>query len=152
MFVKILRSDCGGFSFFYSTFAKKFIMSKIIRYCKLKEDHIGDNVFDISRPNIFGNPYTHIKNKETLASVKVKTREEAISAYEPYFDAMLNDDSKAGELFRQEWDRMFEAYKTYDVIYLGCFCAEDESCHGDVIKRKLIQRSMQEKLKNLKKK
>lgn len=127
-------------------------MSKIIRYCKLKEDHIGDNVFDISRPNIFGNPFTHIKNKETLASVKVKTRDEAISAYEPYFEAMLNDDSKAGELFRQEWDRMFEAYKTYDVIYLGCFCAEDESCHGDVIKRKLIQRSMQEKLKNLKKK
>ena len=126
-------------------------MSKIIRYCKLKEDHIGENVFDISRPNIFGNPYTHISGKSTLASVKVKTRDEAIEAYDAYFDAMLADDSKAGEVFREEWDRLFEAYKTHDVVYLGCFCAEDEDCHGDIIKKKLIQRSMREKLKDLRK-
>jgi hypothetical protein len=66
------------------------------------------------------------------------------------FDAMLRDETEAGDRFREEWDKMFEAYKTYDVIYLGCFCHEDESCHGDIIKKKLLQRSMKEKLDSLK--
>lgn len=125
-------------------------MSKIIRYCKTKEEHSGDNSFDICRPYIFGNPYTHIKDRDTLASIKVKTRDEAIKAYDAYFDAMLKDETEAGDRFREEWDKMFEAYKTYDVIYLGCFCHEDESCHGDIIKKKLLQRSMKEKLNSLK--
>lgn len=125
-------------------------MSKIIRYNKLKEDHVGDNAFDICRPNVFGNPFTHIKNKETLASIKVKSRDEAIDAYAAYFDAMLKDDSEAGEIFRNEWDKLYDAYKQFDVIYLGCFCNEDERCHGDVIKEKLIARSIKEKINNLK--
>jgi hypothetical protein len=125
-------------------------MSKIIRYCKLNEEHYGPNAFDVSRPNIFGNPYTHIKNRETKAQVKVKTRDEAIALYDPYFDNMLKDDSEVGERFREEWDRMYEAYKTYDEIYLGCFCNLSETCHSEVIKKKLIQRSMKEKLSKIK--
>lgn len=126
-------------------------MSKIIRYCKLNEEHSGDNAFDISRPNVLGNPYTHIKDKKTLASVKVKTRDEAIDLYSDYFDKMLLDESEFGDLFRQEWDRMYEAYKKYDTIYIGCYCSLDERCHGDIIKKKLIQRSMKEKIERLKK-
>lgn len=126
-------------------------MSKIIRYCKLDEERVGDNVFDISRPNIFGNPYTHIKSKKTLAEVKVSSREEAIDLYGEYFDKMLEDETDVGQLFRNEWDRMYEAYKTFDCIYIGCYCKLDERCHGDIIKAKLIQRSMREKLKSLKK-
>ena len=125
-------------------------MAKIIRYCKLKEEHNGPNCFDVSRPNIFGNPYTHIKNKETKALIKVQSRDEAIRLYDPYFENMLKDDSEVGDRFRMEWDRMYEAYKTYDDIYIGCFCHENEKCHGDVIAKKLIQRSMKEKLKELK--
>lgn len=121
-------------------------MAKIIRYCKLKEEHYGPNCFDVSRPNIFGNPYTHIKNRETKATIKVKTREEAIDLYGPYFDNMLKDDSEIGECFREEWDKMYEAYKTYDEIYLGCYCELNQRCHSDVIAKKLIQRSMKEKL------
>jgi hypothetical protein len=126
-------------------------MSKITRYCKSKEEKSGPNVFDVCRPNIFGNPYTHIKDKQTLASIKVKTREDAIAAYEPYFDAMLKDESEAGDLFRAEWERMYDAYKTYDEIFIGCYCPLDLPCHGDIIKRKLIQRSMKEKLSKIKK-
>ena len=81
-------------------------MSKIIRYCKTKEEHSGDNSFDICRPYIFGNPYTHIKDRDTLASIKVKTRDEAIKAYDAYFDAMLKDETEAGDRFREEWDKM----------------------------------------------
>ena len=127
-------------------------MSKIIRYCKLNEEHYGDNVFDVSRPNIFGNPYTHIRNKETKAQVKVATREEAISLYDPYFDAMLESEGESGDLFRAEWDRMYEAYKKYDEIYIGCYCKLNEDCHGDIIRKKLIQRSMNEKLDEIKRK
>lgn len=127
-------------------------MSKIIRYCKLNEEHYGDNVFDVSRPNIFGNPYTHIRNKETKAQVKVATREEAISLYGSYFDAMLKTEGEVGDLFRAEWDRMYEAYKKYDEIYIGCYCKLDEDCHGDIIRKKLIQRSMKEKLDEIKRK
>ena len=124
-------------------------MAKVIRYCKLNEEHYGDNVFDVARPSIFGNPYTHIKNKETKAQVKVATREEAISLYGPYFEAMLKDESEVGDLFREEWDRMYEAYKKYDTIYIGCYCKLDEDCHGDIIRKKLIQRSMKEKMKEI---
>ena len=53
-------------------------MEKIIRYCVLEEDHYGNNVFKIHRPSIFGNPYTHIKNKKTKALVTVDSREEAV--------------------------------------------------------------------------
>ena len=127
-------------------------MAKVIRYCKLNEEHYGDNVFDVSRPNIFGNPYTHIKSKETKAQVKVATREEAISLYGSYFDAMLKTDGDVGDLFRAEWDRMYEAYKKYDTIYIGCYCELDEDCHGDIIRKKLIQRSMKEKLDEIKRK
>ena len=126
-------------------------MSKIIRYCKLNEEHYGPNAFDVSRPNIFGNPYTHIKNRETKAQVKVKTRDEAIALYDPYFDNMLKDNSEVGERFREEWDRMYEAYKTYPTIYIGCYCNVDkERCHSEVIAKKLIQRSMKEKLSKIK--
>jgi len=121
-------------------------MAKIIRYCKLTEEHSGPNCFDISRPNVLGNPYTHIKNKETKALVKVPTREDAINLYSEYFDNMLNDKTEATECFREEWDRMYEAYKKYDEIYIGCFCKPNETCHGDIIRKKLIQRSMKEKI------
>ena len=128
-------------------------MSKIIPYCKLKEEHYGPNAFDVSRPNIFGNPYTHIKNRETKAQIKVKTRDEAIDLYDPYFDNMLKDETDVGEMFRQEWDRMYEAYKTYDEIYLGCFCdIGKERCHTEIIAKKLIQRSMKEKIAKIKEK
>lgn len=124
-------------------------MSKITRYCKTIEEHLGENSFDCARPGIFGNPYTHIKNKQTKALVVVKDREEAIRLYDPYFDAMLASDDEFGKRFREEFDRMYEAYKTFGEIFLGCYCKPYETCHCDVIKRKLIQRSMKEKLKDI---
>lgn len=115
-------------------------MAKIIRYCKLTEEHNGDNAFDVSRPNIFGNPFTHIKNKETKSLVKVKTREEAISLYESYFDTMI----LTNDVFRKEWDRLYEAFHKFDIVYIGCFCKLNESCHGDIIIKKLRQRVVKE--------
>ena len=117
-------------------------MAKVIRYCKLKEEHIGDNAFDVCRPSIFGNPYTHIKERKTLAQVVVDSREEAISLYDKYFDKMYERNTD----FHNAFDRMYDAYKKFDVLYLGCFCDVNESCHGDIIAKKLMKRSIKEKL------
>ena len=64
-------------------------MAKVVRYCKLEEEHSGENSFDVSRPNLMSNPYTHIKSKKTLAKYVVGSREEAVQLYELYFNEML---------------------------------------------------------------
>lgn len=121
-------------------------MADVIRFCKLKESHNGPNVFDVSRPNIMGNPFTHIKDRTTKALVVVSSRDEAIDLYDEYFERMLKTDQH----FREEWDRMFEAYCNYDKVYIGCFCNLDERCHGDIIAAKLKQRGIKKMLENLK--
>lgn len=123
-------------------------MAKFIRYCKTQEEHYGDNAFDISRPNILGNPYTHIKDKETKALVKVKSRDEAINLYSLYFDKMYEID----EVFRNEVDRLYKAFKTYDEIYIGCYCKTNERCHSDIIIQKINQRSLKDTLNRIKNK
>lgn len=121
--------------------------ANLIRYCKLEEEHVGENCFDISRPNILANPYTHIKSKKTLATYVVKTREDAIKLYEKYFDTML----QISETFREEWDRLYNAYKTFETVYIGCYCHKNEHCHGDIIIKKLKQRAMKEMIDKIKK-
>ena len=93
-----------------------------------------------------GNPYTHIKNRQTKALVVVKNREEAISLYGTYFDMMMESDDESGKKFREEFDKIYAAYKKFGEIFLGCYCHTDETCHCDVIRDKLLQRSMKEKL------
>lgn len=122
-------------------------MAKIIRYCKMYEQHSGPNAFDVSRPNVMGNPYTHIRDRDTKACVKVKSRDLAIKMYEKYFDLMVVQDP----VFKAEYDRMFEAYQTYPVIYIGCYCKPDETCHGDYIAKKLAARSMKAKIDAIRK-
>lgn len=119
-------------------------MARIVRYNVLEESHSGDNAFLIHRPYILSNPYTHLKNKETKALVKVKDRETAIALYGRYFDEMI----KVNEVFRTEFEKLYEAYQNNEVIYLGCYCRKDESCHGDIISQKLQQKAMKEAIKN----
>ena len=87
-------------------------MAKVIRYCIKNETHDGVNNFLIHRPYIFSNPFTHIKDKKTKAKYVVATREEAIELFSDYFETMLETSPK----FKEEWDKMYEAYKTFDVI------------------------------------
>lgn len=122
-------------------------MAKLVRYCKLKEEHTGDNVFDVSRPNIFGNPYTHIKDKQTKALVKVKTRDEAIDRYGRYFDNMLLLD----EDFRNEFERAVKACFKYDTVYFGCYCKMDERCHSDIVIEKVRKEATKRMMERLRK-
>lgn len=120
-------------------------MAKLIRYCKLKEEHCGDNVFDVSRPNIMGNPFTHIKDRKTKALVKVKTREEAIEKYGKYFNKMLVLDKE----FKEEFEKMVNACFNYDEVFFGCYCKMDESCHADVIMEKVRKECRKRMMKKL---
>jgi len=75
----------------------------------------------IGRPSKWGNPYTHIDDKQTLAKFIVPTREAAIKAYEKWItegDGMhlLNDlPELKGKI-------------------LGCWC-KPLACHGEVLAR-----------------
>ena len=124
------------------------MMAKFIRYCVLEEEHFGENVFRVHRPFPLGNPFTHIKNKETKALVKVKTREEAISLYEPYLNKMLEHD----ETIQKEWQKIKDAFDKFDEIYIGCYCRLNQSCHGDIIIKKMRQEIIKERLKEIIKK
>lgn len=119
-------------------------MGKLIRYCKLDEEHTGDNCFDVCRPNVLGNPYTHIKNKETKAQVVVKTRDEAIKLYESYFTNMMESNDNRAKPFQDEVMKIVEAYKKYPEVYIGCYCRKDESCHGDFIIKEVIRRAVKD--------
>lgn len=71
----------------------------------------------IGRPSIWGNPYTHIKDKNTKAEFIVNSREEAIQKYEEYL--------------RNQPD-LLKLLPTLKNKILGCWCSP-KSCHGDII-------------------
>lgn len=114
-------------------------------YNRTKETHDGPNNFRIFRPSILGNPYTHIKDKQTLAIYLVKDRDEAIDKYSHYFDIMYGSNIE----FTKEIDTIYEKYKNGEEVYLECYCAPLR-CHGDIIKEKLEKRLLKEKIKQIK--
>ena len=133
----------------------------IIVYNRKIEDHTdkGENNYPIYRPSILSNPYTHIKDKKTLAMFVVKSRDEAIDRYEGYFDRMYSGNAP----FKFLIDEIYEKYKRGEDIYLECYCKKYPSgqgeahhdevrCHGDVIKEKLEKRLVKERIDEAKKK
>ena len=112
-------------------------------YNRTKEDYSDKpGNYACYRPSILSNPYTHIKDKKTLASFVVKTRDEAIDRYSSYFDRMY----KGNAPFKYIVDEIYERYKRGEDIYLECYC-KPERCHCDVIKEKLEKRLVKEKIK-----
>ncbi len=110
------------------------------------ENHEKDeNNYFIHRPYILGNPYTHIKDRQTLARFVVKSREEAIEKYSHYFDVMYGGNKE----FKKVVDEIYDKYVKGEEIYLGCVCAP-LPCHGEVIMRKMQQRRLKEKIQEAK--
>jgi hypothetical protein len=99
------------------------------------------NNYYIGRPSILGNPFTHNGVRTNLAKLSFKTREDAIAAYDKYFDAMYGKDDE----FTKAFDEIYEHYKNGEDIYLQCFC-KPLACHGDIIANKLQKKLIQEKL------
>ena len=80
----------------------------------------------IGRGSKWGNPYTTIKNKETLASEIVETSEEAISKYKDY--VLSNPD-------------LYNSLDELEGKVLGCFC-KPKPCHGDVLLELLTEKKL----------
>lgn len=79
----------------------------------------------IQRDSMFGNPYTHIKDRTTKAEFVVGTREESIEKYREYFYKKIQE----SKIFRR-------AVQNLRGRVLGCTCAP-LACHGDIIKEYL---------------
>ena len=111
-------------------------------YNRTKETHEGPNNYFIGRPSILGNPYTHIKDKTTLASYVVRTRDEAIELYDHYFDVMYSGNIEYQKLI----DEIYEKWRRGEDVYLECYC-KPKRCHGDIIVEKLQKRFIKENFK-----
>ena len=116
-------------------------------YNREKEDYsMLDNNYPIYRgASILGNPYTHLPVKDTKAMFQCKTREEAIEKYDEYFDIMYGNNIE----FTKIIDEMYEKYKNGEDIYLECYC-KPQSCHGDIIAKKLQEMFIKEKYEKYK--
>lgn len=72
----------------------------------------------IGRPSEFGNPFTHISDRTTLAEFVVRNREEAIARY-------------------REWllssPEMLEKIQQLRGKVLGCWCNDSDKCHGKIL-------------------
>ncbi len=109
----------------------------------LKPEHItvvnkyknteGGGIF-IGRPSPLGNPFSHLDNVAKHVT-KVGSREEAVSRYGEWLDEKITSRDTS---VIQELNRLL-ALAQGGPIKLVCFCAP-KSCHGDVIRERLLQR------------
>ena len=115
-------------------------------YNSHNEDYTSkENNFYIGRPSILGNPFSHNGVRSVFKTLTFKTREEAIEAYDKYFDAIYGKD----EEFTKAFDEIYERYKNGEDVYLQCFC-KPLPCHGDVIADKLQRKLIKEKMEEMK--
>ncbi len=92
-----------------------------------------DEPYDIyiGRGSKWGCPYTIIKDRPTLASEIVDSKEEALSKYKEY---VLTS------------PELMESLDELEGKVLGCFC-KPEKCHGDILLELLTKKKLQKMLK-----
>ena len=118
----------------------------IIVYNRKTETHSDSpNNFRCYRPFVLANPYTHLPVDKTKAMYKVATRDDAVKAFDHYFDLMYRSNVR----FKRVVDIIYERYKSGEDVFLECYC-KPEACHCDVIKEKLEKRLMKEKIDEMK--
>ena len=76
------------------------------------------NNFYIGRGSPLGNPFSHNGVRSVFKTLTFKTREEAIEAYDKYFDKMYGNN----EEFTKAFDEIYKHYKNGEDVYLQCFC------------------------------
>lgn len=125
-----------------------------------KEDYtFHDNNYNIYRPNILSNPYSHLPEDKCIAKFKCDTREETLDKFSEYFDIMYGRNIE----FTKTIDEIYEKYKNGEDIFLACFCKkyscldnefhpDEVTCHGDIIRKKIEKMFIKEKFKERKEK
>jgi len=98
-----------------------------------------EDVIYIGRGSVLGNPYTSIKNRETLAQFVVDSRKESIDCFRKYlFECIEKKEEKVCNLLNQIYTLALEKE-----VCISCYC-KPKSCHGDVIKE-IIEMKIKEK-------
>jgi hypothetical protein len=111
----------------------------MIKVIHKKDTDKYENVIYIGRGSNLGNPYTSIKNRETLAEYTVDSRAESIECFRKYLnDCIERRDEKICVTLNQIYKLAIS-----DEVYLSCYC-KPKSCHGDVIKE-IIELKIKEK-------
>lgn len=120
----------------------------IVVYNRADEDHSENpNNYPCYRGgSILGNPYTDKPVHKTLAIYQAKSREDAIARYDSYFDMMYSSNPE----FKAIVDEIYDKYKRGEDVYLECYC-HPKPCHCDVIAKKIKERALRDKIKELKK-
>lgn len=78
---------------------------------------------------VFGNPFTHLSLKDTLAQYHVPTREEAIRRYK---EEWVPEQWANNEYFRLALSSLVRRHLRGETVVLACHCAP-LPCHGDVL-------------------
>lgn len=87
----------------------------------------------IGRPSKWGNPFTHIKDKNTKAEFIVSTRKESIEKYREW---VLSQPELLNDLYE------------LDGKILGCWCSP-KSCHGYILIELIHRQKMEQNLSNI---
>lgn len=85
-----------------------------------------ENDVYIGRGGVLGNPFTSIKDKQTLAKFVCDSREESIESFREY---ILEKIASKDKVICDELNRIYKMPQAN----LICFC-KPKSCHGDIIK------------------
>lgn len=83
----------------------------------------------VGRPSPLGNSYTHLAN--SIAKIRVATRDDSVKEYEANFDNMLKNNLEAQIAF----DRLVNIARKRDLVLI-CWCAP-KRCHADIIKDRI---------------
>lgn len=119
-------------------------MTKIIKFNILQEEHHGPNVFIFTKTNPLNNPYSYAKCKNMKNIFHAKKKDDINMLYSQYFDNMLNISKR----FKEEWEKLYNAYLKYDTIYLGSDISPDKESYLDIIVKKIKQKRLKEMVKN----
>lgn len=96
-----------------------------------------------ARTNPLANPFTFNGKSNSRVKLSFKTREQAVNAYEEYFDSVYG--KRGYEDITRAFDNIYKHYKLGEDIYLACTCAPN-MCHCDIIAKKLQAKLVKEKL------
>lgn len=88
----------------------------------------------IGRGSPLGNPYSHLP--QTTARYRVKTRADAVAAYQIWLDQQIQQDNP---VVVTELERLEYLLHKQGELSLLCFCVP-ALCHGEVIRDILIKR------------
>lgn len=89
----------------------------------------------IGRPSVLSNPYIQGNKQSKYETVKVLSRDEACDAFEQYFYDKIGENDTA---ILKELCKIHEIGKQRGVVKLGCFCRPMFRCHGDTIKKFIL--------------